>query len=243
MKRKIILVSFLLILASLLSSCAGTLVPKDGGIYNKKEDIKYSYAPMCYEAAGWEIEVYIKDNAGFEYHKVADAKGNVADSSDFLYDNENKTLIYNSGLTIPSLAELDADEIHFYVESSASIKLLGDDDKETVLMVVESCLTAPICKYPSRDSDEFYKIKFYSYKNPYILYCLTYVEYDSDYFEYDNVASLDGYTFREGVEYEIINEADGTFTVKYNYGKYFVYNRENGECRTAKIIHDIYNPD
>ena len=241
MKKICLAISLLLVAVMLFSSCASTLTPISAGFYDKKTDTYYAYAPMCYEATGWQNESYIKDNIGFEYHIVLDSSGNEADPTLFLYDKANKTLIYNSANTLPNLAELNPTEMFFAVEGSVSTTLTTETDKMSIDKVIDICLNAPICKYPALQTDEYYKLKFYSADHPYILYSISYLEYDYDYCEYESAATLENYVYRTGVEYTVIQESDGSYTIEYNYGKYFVYNRDSGECRMAKYIHDAYN--
>ena len=241
MKKFCIILSLLLSAIMLMSSCSNTLVPYADGFHDEKEGVYYTYASMCYEASGWQSEAYIKDELGFEYHIVVDDKGNAADPKLFLYDKTNKTLIYNSQNTLPTLAELKPTEMHFTVDGSVSTTLTSESDVSMINAVLDICLNAPVCKYPALETDEYYRLKFYSSEHPFILYCLSYVEYDYDYCEYETVTDLENYTYREGVPYTLITEEDGSCTVEYNYGKYFVYNRDNGECRMAQYIHDNYN--
>lgn len=240
MKKIIPLLSLVICAVILLSSCSAKLVPYANGFHNEKTGVYYTYASMCYEATGWKSEAYIKDDIGFEYHVVVDGNKE-ADPSLYLYDKTNKTLIYNSQNTLPTLAELNPTEMHFTVDGSISNTLTTESDATMIQAVLDLCLNAPVCKYPALATDEYYRLKFYSSSHPYILYCLSYLEYDYDYCEYENVASLENYEYRDGVSYTVINEDDGTYTVEYNYGKYFVYNRDTGECRMAKYIHDNYN--
>ena len=85
------------------------------------------------------------------------------------------------------------------------------------------------------------------------VYVVNYLEYSSNQYDYvslkgQNFSSVqdveENYDFLDGVTYEIITESDGSYTVKYNYGKYFIYIREEGRCYMAGFIYDTYNnPD
>jgi hypothetical protein len=241
MKKISLFLVLILIALAVLPSCAqNKLVLKNNGMYDKSSGTYYSYADLNYEAIGWSKEVYITDEIGFEYHVVVDEKGRSADPTAFLYDKDNKTLLYNSDTKLPTLAELNPDTIAFYEEGTKRVLLTSDDSADNIAQVLDVCLNAPSIKFSAETLDQDYRLMFSSSAHPYFVYCLSYYEFAQDQCEYEYPLSLDGYKYRDGVSYTV-EQKDGGYIVTYNYGKYFIYNRSTGLCYKADIVHDIYN--
>jgi len=256
--KKIITIISLFLLIGILSSCAGCSSCKKkletvsgGHLYDKKNDVVYNVAPQNYEAAAWGPEAYVFDKKGIGYHKVRDINGNFADPSMWLYNYDNNILLYNSSIDLPSLSEMDADRLSFYVEENSRVYLVEEKNKDNVKKVLE-LLSGSYCFYSGDSSSERYKISFTSTKYPYISYHLNYLEYEKDQIEYVSLknksfSSVDdvkeNYEFKPGIPYEILSEKDGCFTVAYNFGKYLIFDRETGRCYSAGFIHETYNGD
>ena len=77
MKKTVIFALTLLVCLSTLVSCAqNTLLNRQGGLYDEKEQIYYSYAPMSVEAISYGPKAHIVDAYGYTYHPVYDMKHN-----------------------------------------------------------------------------------------------------------------------------------------------------------------------
>ncbi len=259
--RKITFVLAVAIIFGCLVSCGGCagcsgcskavkLETKQGGYYNEKLEVYYSIAPSSYEAIGYLKEAYAIDSHDFTFHIVTDPNGNRADASDWLYDATNSALLYNSDKKLPTLKEMNPAAIDFFVEGDVRIPLdISITEKSEIDTIIE-CLSNPSCSNSSirAELNDSYGLRFTSNEYKYISYVLDYVEFSQNIYEYEkaegytDAADVEArYDFREGVEYEIVAEEDGSYTVKYDYGKYFIYDESVGRYYMAGYIHDNYN--
>ena len=255
--RKITLILAVAILFGCLVSCGGCsgcskpvkLETKQDGYYNEKLEVYYSIAPSSYEAMGYIKEAYAVDSHDFTFHIVTDPNGNRADAAQWLYDATNAALLYNSDNKLPTLEEMKPDAVDFFVEGNTRVNLVSVSDAEEIKAIID-CLDNPFCKKSSIRSElkDSYGLRFTSDGYKYIAYVLDYVEFSQNIYEYEkaegytDVADIEArYDFKDGVEYEIIAEEDGSYTVKYNYGKYFIYDENVGRYYMAGHIHDNYN--
>ena len=241
MKKIVIFTLTLLVCLSTLVSCAqNALLNRQGGLYDEKEQIYYSYAPMSVEAISYSPKAHIVDAYGYTYHPVYDMKNNKCSTSDLLYEPDGHTLIYNSEMGFPTILEFEASSAIFYISGDSDQRLSSVDDAAETVKLTE-VFRNPSIEYPGISATDTYKLRFFSEKYPYFAFVFTYVEYSSDYIVDVKVDSLEGYVFEEGVTYEQTQNADGSWTVSYNYGKYFLYDRDSGLCYMAGYIHDKYN--
>ena len=255
--RKITIILTIAVLFGCLVSCGGCtgcaklveLETKQDGYYNEKLEVYYSIAPSSYEAIGYLKEAYATDSHGFTFHTVTDQIGNKADVSEWLYDATNAALLYNSDKKLPTLKEMKPTTLDFFVEGNTRVNLISVDSSEEIGKII-GCLDNPSCKKSSirAELNDSYGLRFTSVEYKYIAYVLDYVEFSQNIYEYEkaegytNAADVEArYDFRDGVEYEIIAEEDGSYTVKYDYGKYFIYDENVGRYYMASYIHDNYN--
>ena len=97
-----------ILLSVFLSSYLGVvhLRSEDGGmtLIDKKKDVKYLLAPMCYEPIAFMTDVYAK-YGDTEYHAVRDA-----DPSEYLCTTDMNIydLYYSEDVTLPDLARFNA---------------------------------------------------------------------------------------------------------------------------------------
>ncbi len=254
MKRIVSIVAFALLFC-ILTSCAGCTscgkkleTVNAGNLYDKKTETVYAIAPSYYEAVAWESDIYKVDSHGFGYHKVRDIDGNTGDPTQWLYNYENNILLYNSEIKLPTLREMDPDGMSFFIEGDSRVILTVEDNKDAIGKAIEF-VDSPAMTFNGKTAESSYRIRFTSSKYKYIAYYVIYLEYAEDQYEYvslkgqyTSVEEIEAnYDFIDGVEHEILTENDGSFTVAYNYGKYFVYVRDEGKCYMAGHIHDVYN--
>ena len=255
--RKITLILALAVLFACLVSCGSCsgcsktvkLETKQDGYYNEKLEVYYSIAPSSYEAMGYIKEAYAVDAHDFSFHIVTDTTGNRADASAWLYDATNAVLLYNSDNKLPTLEEMKPVAVDFFVEGNTRVNLITENESSKITAVID-CLDNPSCSKSSirAELSDSYGLRFTSSEYKYIAYVLDYVEFAQNIYEYErvegytDVADVEArYDFRQGVEYEIVAEEDGSYTVKYDYGKYFIYDESVGRYYIATYIHENYN--
>ncbi len=241
MKKIFTASAVLLLCLMMLVSCASdTLERRQGGLYDPNTQIYYSYAPMNVEAISYSSEVYITDGHGYAFRAVYDMNKNQCAPTDLLYDGQNNTLIYNSDMKFPQILEFEPNQAVFYIPADNDQLLTSTEDAAEAVRIAE-VFKNPTMAYTANAAVESYRLRFFSEKYPYFAFVYTYIEYSKDQMVHVTVDSLDGYTFLEGVPHTETQNADGSYTVSYNYGKYFVYDRDAGICYMAQYIHDTYN--
>lgn len=244
MKKRFIAVLCLLSMCFGVAACScgdeiHTIEVKANGCYDKNSGVNYLFAPMAYEPTAYEKEVFGKDEFDGAYHRVAFAsEEKTVDASEWLYAKDDGILAYNGKNRLPSFDELKVDMVNICVEDASSVILSTVDKTADVSALVDVFKGGTECQYQTGEASDVYYIKFVSSVYP-IAYSVMYIEYESDRYEYEETSEIDGYEFREGVLYTM-EESDGVYTVSYNYGKYFVYDRSTGICRAAGYIHETY---
>ncbi len=241
MKKIITLAGVLLLCASMLVSCSpNRLTGRQGGLYDEKAGIYYSYAPLNVEALSYAPDAYIEDSYGYVYHAVYDMKKNQCSPQELLYDAESHTLIYNSDNKFPEILEFEANQAIFYIPGENDQRLTTVDDASETGKITE-VFKNPAMAYTAGSATETYRLRFFSQKYPYYAFVYTYIEYSKDQLVDVKVDAIDGYAFTAGVPHTETQNSDGSYTVTYNYGKYFLYDRNAGLCYMAQYIHDVYN--
>ena len=244
MKKRIIAALCLLAVSLGFAACScgneiHTIETKANGCVDKNTGISYLFAPMSYEPTAYEKEVFGKDEFDGAYHRVAFTSGEkIVNASDWLYAKDDGILAYNGKNRLPSFDELEISTVNLCAEDKTSV-ILSTIDKEDEVSALKAIFKGGVeCKYDIAPISYSYSVKFVSDKYP-IAYSVSYIEYENDHIEYEEIDNIDGYEFREGVSYTV-EENDGIYTISYNYGKYFIYDRSTGICRTAGYIHETY---
>lgn len=241
-KTLVAAISCLMPLLLLMSCAENKLIARQNGLYDEKNKIYYVYAPLNAEAVDYGDEICFKDAHNYTYRALYDLNGNECDTDKLIYDSESRTLLYNSEFGFPELSEFEPNRATFYIEENSAVILTSDDNPISVAELART-IENPSIQYDALPAAETYRLKLYSEKYPYFTYYFIYIEYSKDKLVDDKVATLDGYSFRKGVPHtETVNE-DGSVTVTYNYGKYFLYDRNSGLCHMAQYVHDKYNAD
>ncbi len=246
MKKILSALCLLIATVCLLPSCAScSALPKldraGSTVTNKKTGITYYYAPSTYRPISYSKDAVFTDGKDHSYRKVADNNGNFANIDEMIYDYTSDSLLVSSSVTLPTLEQIAPDSVHFYYEDTVANLLHSDTDKNNISKIIDIYRSGVSCKSPDATIGDRYTLTFTSDKYPFFAYSLTYVEYTKEVLEYEIAANLDSYQFRENVAHTEEPNADGSYTVTYNYGKYFLCDIENRICTPAQFIHDTYN--
>ena len=209
-----------------------------GGFADKTSGVTYKFAPMAYEPTAYEKEAFGKDEYDDTYHRVSFTNGSIVNTSQWLYAKYDALLAYNEKNVLPSFDELEVNLVNICVENTSSIIMSTIDKQNEIEKLTDLFKNGVICKYDVAPVSDSYSLKFVSGKYP-IAYSITYIEYEEDHIEYEEISTLDGYEYREGVDHTV-EEREGGYVVIYNYGKYFIYDRSTKICRVAGYIHSEY---
>ena len=187
MKRFRSVFALLLLSALLFVSCASgsvKLTYEDGKLINNAKRLSYSPAPLNYEPAaiGEEYAVYGRTQTPL-YEIIG------LDPKDWLTEantGTTTTVFYGSKITLPSLREMDPDEVFVCINGAITYAQATVTDQEAIGAMIDLFENGEQADWPLTDSVRIYELKFHSSENwPYIYYNLTFGEFPEGKFLYD----------------------------------------------------------
>ncbi len=200
-------------LALCLCACGGAKIQYNGedGSYTDKKGNEYLRAPSAYEPVSYETDKPFGTlTAGigeFELYQIAGAaQGEWVTTAD-------GDVLYKDGVKLPTLAEFGTDHIFVCREGEKIHAFANIQKSDEVAAILKAYLEGESIPYPNRMATESLRLRFASDEYPFLYYRLTYLEYSSDVIVYTT-------------------DADGN-EIETNYGKYFIYNRDDGRCVPA----------
>ena len=236
------LLSLTLCTAMLLCGCSR--VPsfdyRDGQFVDKKNNVAYKPAPLCYEAVAivsGEM-AQIKDGVGLEQklYQIKDVDPSL------MISNELYEIFYAVGTTMPTLSEMAATEIYICKTESISAQLASVEESTDVAAVIDAYVNGKGCdvaRVGKPQAIATYYLKFVSSTYPSLYYCLDFLKFSNDVEVIEKVDSYEdftpsytGATYRfEDFEYTDSNGvAQVEHNVIYNFGKGILYDRDAGRC-------------
>ena len=235
--RSIKTVVLLLLACLLLSSCAGTRFSSDGSmLIDKNTKIEYNVAPSCYEPVSLGAEVTRDDNGS---HKKTYYQVGTLSTDEWLTD-DLYNVYYAKGIKLPTLEEMMCNRLLVCDDGEQLIALLDVTDADAVSAVISAYLNGEPSKYVSLGEHSSLKLKFRSAIYPYLQYSLTYYEYPNGCAYEDTTNDIENYKYLandEFVDISVVDNGDGTYTVRYDYGKYFIRNESDGTY--VKVGEDV----
>ena len=245
MKRTLMpLCALLLGCAMLLGGCSNleTLQFKDDQYVDKKNDIIYLPAPLCYEAVSVKKEGYarIKQN-GREDETLYEISG--VDPTKMLA-NELYEVFYASDVTLPALWDMQTTEIYICETQDITAQLFSITDAadiEALISIYRDGSSFSHTRVPKETSDEHLYLKFLSRTHPSLYFCLEYLEFEEEFCleeridedepfvpAYDGVeVTFEDYEYQENGEWKIEHLA------VYHFGNGILYDRATGKCFAA----------
>ncbi len=242
--KKIALISFVLVLALLMSSCSvfrRTAFNDDGSLEDSRKNITYKFAPACYEPIAIGDRYFTNRTSGVKY-KFYKIEG--LDPTEWLSDG-NGSVLYASDVSLPTLSELDPYKI-LLCRTEQDITFETISDKEEIDEVLDVYLNGNAVEYPAIASQYSMTVKFCSSKYEGIYYKLTYFRLAADrtvYYPVDDPQSYTPELEGEGVEFLGLLEDSGTesgYVAAYNVGRTFIYNSAEGRCVVAGDVLSEY---
>lgn len=215
--KSILLAVVALTLALCLASC-GTKINYNGddGSYTDKKGNEYLRAPSAYEPVSYKNDkTFGKLVAGigeFDLYQIANApEGEWVTTAD-------GDVLYKEGIKLPELAEFGTSNIYVCREGESIHAFANIQKSDEINAIIKAYLEGESIPYPSRMATQSLRLRFASEEYPFLYYRLTYLEYSSDVIIYTT-------------------DADGNET-ETNYGKYFIYNRDDGRCvPVGDVVH------
>ena len=215
--KKIVLALIALLMALSLCSC-GTKIQYNGedNSYTDKKGNAYLRASSAYEPVSYKTDkTFGKLIAGigeFDLYQIANApEGEWVTTAD-------GDVLYREGVKLPALGEFETSHIYVCREGESIHAFANITKAEDVAAILKVYLEGESIPYPSKTAEQNLRLRFASDEYPFLYYRLVYLEYTSDVIVYT--------TDENGNE------------VGTNYGKYFIYNRDDGRCVPAgDVVH------
>lgn len=192
---KRILCLLCLCLALLTLAACGVTIHEgvgEGDAMDKSSGTVWYHASTCYEAVSLEKKLgkLVVGDRSLELYKLPDM------DAEKWVATEDKNILYAEGVTLPTLSEMNPNELIIYLDTSTEQRLKTVDKEETLTAIITAYTEGESTIYPAKTPSATYRVRFASETYPGLYYVLTYVEYSSDY---------------------VVDDT--------NYGKYFLYDR------------------
>ena len=223
-----------------LASCANKrLMPSGDKLVDGKTDIEYNVASASYEPVSLGKEFARSDRQGYEitYYQIGELS-----TDEWLCDGEYN-VYYADGVKLPSFEEMNFNRILVCQEDEALVSIKDITEKKLVLAVIDGYKNGEASEYIGLKADVILELKFRSAIYPYLQYSLSYYEYTDGCIIEDKTDDISSYkyiTADESVEITTTENDDGSYTVTYNYGKYFIRNESDGAfVKVSEKLHEI----
>lgn len=193
-----------------LCSCSGVKIQynNEDGSYTDKRGNKYLCAPSCYEPVSYSSDkAYGSMTAGigtFDLYTVSNTEEGL------WLTTENREVLYRSDLKLPTLLEFGTNGVLICREGERIHAFAQVQTQDEIDALIKTYLEGESIPYPSRAASQSLRLRLTSKEYPFLYYRLTYLEYAEDVIVY----TVD----ENGQEIET------------NYGKYFIYDRDDGRC-------------
>ena len=221
----------------LLVSCSSPRFSSSGEtLIDNETGISYNVAPFCYEPTSLGEEISRFDNGAYEktYYRIGDIAG-----EEWITDDAYN-VFYAEGVKLPTLLEMSCNRLLVCEDGTQLIALRDITDGELVSAVIEGYVNGEPSKRVALGEHTALKLKFRSAVYPQLQYSLTYYEYKNGCVYEDVTDDLENYEYLvndEFVDISVIENQDGTYTVRYDYGKYFILNEADGTY--VKVSEDV----
>jgi hypothetical protein len=180
--------AFLLLLLLALVSCSGSvkLEYEEGQLVNKNKKLAYSPAPLNYEpvAIGEEYAVYGKTKTPLYEIIGLDPKEWLTEAN----TGTTTTIFYGDGVTLPTLREIDPDEIYVCLNGAVTFAQSTIKNKEAIDKLIDVFESGEQIDWPLTGAVRIYELKFHSTENwDRLYYNLTFGEFPEGMFLYDRL--------------------------------------------------------
>ncbi len=180
--------AFLLLLLLALVSCSSSvkLEYEEGQLVNKNKKLAYSPAPLNYEpvAIGEEYAVYGKTKTPLYEIIGLDPKEWLTEAN----TGTTTTIFYGDGVTLPTLREIDPDEIYVCLNGAVTFAQSTIKNKEAIDKLIDVFESGEQIDWPLTGAVRIYELKFHSTENwDRLYYNLTFGEFPEGMFLYDRL--------------------------------------------------------
>lgn len=199
MKRTISLILALVFALLPLTACAkGNKFVSDGAAFvDKKTDVTYDFAPLCYEPIAIGETVYGSDG-DIEFYEISGQ-----DPTRWLCDADGG-VFYAKGVTLPSVDKMNVARLELCTVKNQTLVAKSITDSETVCAIINGYLSESEIIYPNKTPSVSYKLRFAD-TDIGIYYCIDFVRYGEDF-----VLNVDGTNTNLGRDF-LYNRAEDRF--------------------------------
>lgn len=211
MKKRIVWLCLALAAMLLLSACSAKVIYDDQNktYTDKKTGQEYLMAGTCFEPVSYNVEkeygtlvVGVGEFALFAVKGVEEGTWLATEFGDVMYREDQ---------TLPTLATFDTSRIYICREDEKIHAFAIMEDKAEIDKLLDVYLNGTPIEYPSlKTPEQNLRLRLGSDTYKHLYYKLIYLEYAEDVIVYST-------------------DADGN-EIETNYGKYFIYSREENRC-------------
>lgn len=189
LKKAPAFLSAALLCALLAAGCSSTLVNlsyENNQMYNKRLKLVYDAAPLCYEPVSvGDAYAYYGDGDLVLYEISGfDPKEWLTEA----YAGTMTTIFHTPEITLPTLPEMDTDQLYICSNTEINFSLKTVEDKEAIRALVETFENGEEAPWPSERAETSYNLKFYSEEHPQFYYNLIYAEYPTGNILYERIS-------------------------------------------------------
>ena len=201
MKRTFGLISLLLVLLLALTSCAGgNKFEADGlGFVDKKTDVNYNFAPLCYEPMALEEKIYGTDG-DLEFYKIVGQ-----DPLKWLGEADGG-VFYAEGITLPTLDKMTVSRVELCTDGNQTFVRDRITDSVDISELIAEYMAGESIYYPNNSPSLSYKLRFAD-DTIGVYYCVDFVRYAEDY-----VVTVSGEEINYGTDF-LYNRSEKKFIV------------------------------
>lgn len=201
-----------------LCACSGAKITynQENGSYTDKKGNVYLRAPSCYEPVSYAADEAVGTlTAGIGEFDLYAVKG--AEEGKWL-TTADREVLYLESETLPKLQDFGTDRIYICREAEKIHAIHTITQADEIDVLLKAYLEGESIPYPNRVALQSLRLRFASDEYEFLYYKLTYLEFSADVIVY----TVD----ENGRELET------------NYGKYFIYNRDEERCvPVGDVIH------
>ena len=199
MKKSLHLICLALAALILFSSCArGNKFAAEGlGFVDKKTNITYNFAPLCYEPIILGDKIYGSDG-DIDFYEIMGQ-----DPQMWLGDADGG-VFYAQGITLPTLDKMNVTRIEICTVGSALLVRDRITEPDQISAIITEYMSEEKLIYPNTAANASYKLRFADSSLD-IYYCLEFFRYSGGY-----ITTKDGKEINHGTDF-LYNRSEDRF--------------------------------
>ena len=175
MKKTLCAILALLFVTLSLSSCVkgNKFVSEGSAFVDKKTDVSYDFAPLCYEPIAIGDKVYGSDG-DIEFYEIEGQ-----DPTKWLGDADGG-VFYAKGVTLPTVDKMNVARLELCSVKNQLLVAKRITDAEIISAIIDGYLFADEIIYPNKTASVSYKLRFADTSIG-VYYCIDFIRYAEDF--------------------------------------------------------------